>query len=308
MPITHQFSNTIADWTGTVTVFNNAGATTTVAASDIVNPGDWNQAHSEVYSLVGNTNNSSVVGGTNIVFSGGNNITLVGSTAAGQGTIGISAIEPVMSYFDNLVQGVVTSADYGASARTLFVFPLDPANELFPADMSVSTFMFDMSNVVTSVAWTRTLIVGFYTSVNATQITRVYSGSITMGNAAAANMSSSYGAIRWLTMHSSLFTTAPNFSADVRYWVAMAMRTSSTAQSMSFLGQAIGISVQRSGFMGVNSVTNASLGGGRFQGHLSVTTDGLPAAIAQSDMVHAGLVGDSFMPRILFNNVGTNVG
>jgi hypothetical protein len=306
MPVTHQFSNTLADWTGTVTVYNNAGATTTVAASALVNPGNWNQAHSEVYSLTGNTNNSAVVGGTNIVFSGGANITLVGSTAAGQATIGISGYDPAMSWFDNQIPGAVVTADL-SSGQSLFVFPLTPANELFPADMTLQTLMFDMSNTITSAAFSRTLIVGFYTSVNSTQLSRLYSGSVTFGQTANANMSSSYSGIRWLTVHSSLFTTSPVFVANSRYWVALAWRTSGVVQSLAFIGQPLGHSSQRSGFMGINSVTNASLGQARFQGWHSVSTTGLPAALAQSDLSHIG-IGATFLPRMIFNNVGTNVG
>ena len=47
MPITvtHAKSNTIADWSGTVTVGNSTGGSTTMAASDMVRPSDWNSAH-----------------------------------------------------------------------------------------------------------------------------------------------------------------------------------------------------------------------------------------------------------------------
>jgi len=43
--ITHAKSNTIADMTGTVTLFNSSGGTTTDAATNIVRPSDWNSAH-----------------------------------------------------------------------------------------------------------------------------------------------------------------------------------------------------------------------------------------------------------------------
>lgn len=47
MPITvtHAKSNTIADWSGTVTVGDSTGGTSTAAASDLVRPSDWNSAH-----------------------------------------------------------------------------------------------------------------------------------------------------------------------------------------------------------------------------------------------------------------------
>ena len=45
MPISHVKNNTIADFTGTATVYNSAGATATVLATDLVRPSDWNSNH-----------------------------------------------------------------------------------------------------------------------------------------------------------------------------------------------------------------------------------------------------------------------
>lgn len=77
--IGHIKSNTIADFTGTVTVFNSAGATQTANATDMVLPSDWNSVHNQLYTLTGNTGNASTASGTNVVFSGGQNISLIGS-------------------------------------------------------------------------------------------------------------------------------------------------------------------------------------------------------------------------------------
>lgn len=55
MPITaqHAKSNTIADWSGTITVGNSTGGTSTAAASDLVRPSDWNSAHNITLNLTG---------------------------------------------------------------------------------------------------------------------------------------------------------------------------------------------------------------------------------------------------------------
>jgi hypothetical protein len=55
MPLTisHVKSNTIADWAGTVTVANSTGGSSTVAASNLVRPSDWNSAHATALSLTG---------------------------------------------------------------------------------------------------------------------------------------------------------------------------------------------------------------------------------------------------------------
>jgi hypothetical protein len=79
MAISHVKSNTIADFTGTVTVFNSVGATQTANATDLVRPSDWNSVHNQYYTLSGNTNNASTVSGTNVVFQGAGAVTLTGT-------------------------------------------------------------------------------------------------------------------------------------------------------------------------------------------------------------------------------------
>ena len=51
MALYHVKSNTIADFTGTVTGFNSQGSTTTLAATNLVRPGDWNSAHTMTGTL-----------------------------------------------------------------------------------------------------------------------------------------------------------------------------------------------------------------------------------------------------------------
>ena len=74
MAVQHVFSNAVAD--GTVT--------------SIVRPSDWNSYHNQQVTLSGNTAGQSTVSGTNIVFQGGNNVTLSANTAANAATIVIS--------------------------------------------------------------------------------------------------------------------------------------------------------------------------------------------------------------------------
>jgi hypothetical protein len=74
MAVQHVFSNAVAD--GTVT--------------SIVRPSDWNSYHNQQVTLAGNTAGQSTISGTNIVFQGGNNVTLSANTAANAATIVIS--------------------------------------------------------------------------------------------------------------------------------------------------------------------------------------------------------------------------
>lgn len=82
MAISHVKSVTVVDFTGTVTVYNSAGATTTAAATDLVRPADWNSVHNQFYTLSGNTSNGSTASGTNVVFGASGALTLVGSTGS----------------------------------------------------------------------------------------------------------------------------------------------------------------------------------------------------------------------------------
>ena len=79
MAISHLKTLTVGDFTGTVTVFNSVGNTTTANATDIVRPSDWNSQHVQVLNLGGNTSGTNQLSGADIVFAGGNNITLSGN-------------------------------------------------------------------------------------------------------------------------------------------------------------------------------------------------------------------------------------
>lgn len=76
MALSHVKSNPVANMTGTVTVFNSAGITATVAATDLVRPVDWNSAHNQYMTISGNTLNASTASGTNIIYQGAGNISL----------------------------------------------------------------------------------------------------------------------------------------------------------------------------------------------------------------------------------------
>ena len=52
LSVAHVKNNTIADWSGTVTVGNSTGGTTTMAASDMVRPSDWNSGHNITWPKV----------------------------------------------------------------------------------------------------------------------------------------------------------------------------------------------------------------------------------------------------------------
>ena len=60
MAVSHIYNQTVADGT----------------ATSVVRPSDWNSAHNQFMTIAGNTAGASTLSGTNIVFQGGNNVTL----------------------------------------------------------------------------------------------------------------------------------------------------------------------------------------------------------------------------------------
>ena len=79
MAISHVKVDTIADFTGTVTVYNSQGSTQTVNATGLVRPSDWNSVHNQYMTISGNTVGGSTLSGSNIVFQGAGALTLSGN-------------------------------------------------------------------------------------------------------------------------------------------------------------------------------------------------------------------------------------
>jgi hypothetical protein len=74
MTLYHAYNQTVGDGT----------------ATSVVRPSDWNSGHNQFVTLAGNTAGASTISGTNIVYQGGNNVTLsgTGSTIIIQGANG----------------------------------------------------------------------------------------------------------------------------------------------------------------------------------------------------------------------------
>ena len=130
MAVSHIKSNTVADWTGTVTVGNSTGGTNTIAATDLVRPADWNSAHAHYVTVAGNTAGTVNGSGTNLVFGGSNDVTVNLSTAAGGGqTLWIDEKAKPVSEFRPYDMAVQQAVQYGQS--TMHVWPVD-----IPLDVS----------------------------------------------------------------------------------------------------------------------------------------------------------------------------
>lgn len=83
MSLGHIYNQTVADGT----------------ATSVVRPSDWNSVHMMSGTLSGNTSGTSTFTATNVVYQGGNNVTLSLSTAASLATIIISANQGTVNLY-----------------------------------------------------------------------------------------------------------------------------------------------------------------------------------------------------------------
>jgi outer membrane protein OmpA-like peptidoglycan-associated protein len=86
MAVSHVYNQTVADGT----------------ATSVVRPSDWNSAHNQYLTFGGNTAGVSTVSGTNIVFAGGNNVTL---SANGQTVSFVAPSQTVQTQGSVQIQG-----------------------------------------------------------------------------------------------------------------------------------------------------------------------------------------------------------
>ena len=196
MAISHIKSNTIADWTGTVTIGNSTGGTQTVAATNLVRPGDWNSAHNQYYTLSGNTTNASTASGTNVVFEARGNLTVAGSTGT---IVFVAPTQDVLSFYQHPpvpMNNTATMSVGGGSSNYVqpFVIPQDISASYIrmPVSMSLAstTFGTGAGAYGSSVAQSNTMWFNIYTQ------------------GTGANVSS----LRWLTSASATWVFQISYS------------------------------------------------------------------------------------------------
>jgi hypothetical protein len=262
--------------------------------------------------LAGNTAGNTSSGAGSFRLAGGPNITLSGSTAAGGQTISISApapgggAAPTLSVWNNAAG--VTLGSTATSNGTFWLFPLDPDDQIFPGNMTVSTAYIAVSassNI--SNAYSHTMNLGIYT-INGVSLSLLNTVQHTVAFAANANNSQAISGARFLTLASSAWSASPTFS-QTKYYVGLQFNTSGTHVNLSFVGQRYLQSSQRSGTFG-NSITsgNTSMGWTPWIGVSGASrnnTTALPTTIELSQLSKGGNLY-AFLPYILFNDVSSN--
>lgn len=246
MAVSHVYSNTNADATGTLTIWNGA-TTSTVAATNLVKPSDWNSAHNQFMTITGNTAGQSTFSGTNIVFGGGAGITLSGVNAS---QISISAVPPgTATFWWPFNEGVNVAGQQGNATWQIAPIPTPPTAALGEVQVDRICIPQILTNATNSTGTvTVSYSIGFYTKTSASlSLAHSTTGSIAITFSGTVNNSTNAG-IRLVTIP---WTTS---IGDNRYYVAIASRTSTGGAnctvSQLLLSQ---LNSNFSGFYGVNS-------------------------------------------------------
>jgi hypothetical protein len=261
----------------------------------------------------GNTTGTtaSITSGT-MTIAGGNNITV---SQAGGNAITISAgaggaAERTISFWDNIAgagsSGTINMATRPLANATLMIFPLDAVDRYFPGRITANTAQLNVSlsgsTATLSAAHTTSFSFGIYTRANGSQLSLLNSVSTSFGNVADAANSTIAQGQRWLTIHSSQWSSEPVFSEGVVYYGGLWIRSSNTAaQTFGMIGAFPYSTASRSGTIGVNSASATSRGFSPFLGFYSVSfSSAMPGSIGMSQL-NKNAASANFMPHVVFN-------
>lgn len=262
-------------------------------------------AFSAGMSTGGNTAGNTGMATNQIVFAGGNNITLSQATGGGGNTLSIigGGGAKTMDFHQNMDRGA--SSLLGTSNGTIILQPLNQENDLFAANLTANTVLLNISANFTatasSAAHSYSLSIGIY-SDNATALTLINSASTTWALGANAGNTASYHGVRWLSFVSSQWSSAPTLQADGNYVFALNIRNNGVSVPMSFIGQNYLLSNQRSGTLGVANVANITQPHGPYwNAQHNSNSVGLPATVV-STQVNRNTPGAIFIPHLILNN------
>lgn len=288
---------------------NAQSATVTIVGPTLLSAG---------MSTGGNTSGDTGFVSNRLILAGGNNITLSGSTNAGSMTITVSApSDPTLSHWGVMPNPYGTQSanltHASMSNASMWLFPL-AGEDLFPGNMTISTVLLNMfyshsNSTASTEAHTSNFSFGIYRLNNATQLTRVLSGSSSWGTAAGNNsISSLYTGLRWLSLHGSQLDATT--LSQTSYWGALWFQTSGTVVNTGSHGPIAvrygHINQTHQGKLFAASSSAASyVRNLPFQGIYSVSfTTGMPAAVAMSDMVYSGSTWPSMIPDVRLLGAG----
>jgi hypothetical protein len=275
--VSHVKSDTIADFTGTFTGFNSEGSTTTIAATDVIRPSDWNSVHNQFYTLTGNTTGNSTASGTGVLYAGSGGIVLGGST----GTV----------VFSKMVHNGY--APFNAGDESVVGQQGNATIHLYPLQLGINVQFDRFANPIqftgatnSTGTYTISLAYLFYTRSNETRIDLFtsWSGTTQLTHSGTASSASIVGPRLW-----TFGATGTLSEGD--YIVGVWSRTSSGGANAT-ISQWL-VSQPGSAFSGrLNAAANATLGWKPFMGQYTSTTTGVPfpASIAKASVIVSGSI------------------
>lgn len=233
-----------------------------------------------------------------------------GREAVFTASVNYSAIAPNLSFWNNFQGGglpLVIDASSSVSAHTnLHVFPLQNAgNHHFPGNITAATMGFMMNapsaTTTNSPAFSHTYRLGLYTLVNSTQLTLVNSVTFTLGSAtqSSANFNASAGGNRYMTVHSSQWSSQPVLSAGIQYWMGL-QKTNNAASVAWQISQQYASYLQPTDFRGhIGSSVAVSVSSPVPFGGM-VNTTNIPVSIGASQLASgtntsSGIGGPNFI-------------
>lgn len=234
MQITHALSLTVGDATGTATIWNGA-TTSSIAATAVPRPTDWNSQHALMFTFGGNTTNASTVSGTAVPFAGTGGISIGGSNGSVLFSVGPNAtVSTYVPYFPASTSSQTGGAK-GTSTASAIVFPIPVYQDIAFNAMRI---LYSASYVTSTISGQHTISSGWgLYSNNAGTLSRISSGSFSMAMTVSSvsatvslpNSTNSAGythttlAITTTAQGQSLIGTAGNRVADLVFGGSMSL-------------------------------------------------------------------------------------
>lgn len=269
MQITHALSLTVGDATGTATIWNG-GTTSSIAATAVPRPTDWNAKHALQFTLAGNTTNASTVSGTAVPFAATGGLSIGGSN----GSLLFSAPQAETWNYFNPQDGYVQVAGQQGQG-SMHIQPMQAPNVSF--DRIVFPVLFSGATNSTG-SQTLSIALGIYTRNNSTlSLMSSWSTTAAVTHSGTANSSQNVG-LKLLTMG------ATGLLPEDQYYVGIWSRTTSGGANAS-ISQALA-SQQNSNFAGFwGAAVTASQQYTRGLGHFSATfSTALPNSVGLSQI------------------------
>jgi hypothetical protein len=257
----------------------------------------------------GSTGITGLVAGTQTATQG--SISFADSNGISFGASGSSLITATYAasadYWDNVspINGAnaVSGMAFTGSHRSLFVADLHPLNEEFQYDITANTVFLNLSvsgsTATASAVFTSRIYLGVYT-VTGDTLSLLNSASASFGfGAAATNNSTAFAGQRFLSYHSSQWSSSPVFRAGSDYHIAWFWSSAgSLNQTGSLLGNYVYSSAQRQGTFGTSTATATSMGWNESYGIYTATTSAFPSSIANSQLNKVNAVA-GFVPHVV---------